>query len=335
MNRTSIVFTAPRQVELRHEDLRAPAAGEGQVTATHSLISTGTELLIYKGDAPAELAADEQLGALTGSLAFPLKYGYCMVGTVSALGQGVDPAWLGRTVFAFNPHETAFNAAVADLQPLPQGLPEDDAVFLPNMETAVNLIFDGQPLLGERVAVIGQGVVGLLTTALLARHPLEIMLAIDTIPGRNQRAVQLGAAAAYVPQELAAAQAALGQRRADLVYELSGDPAGLNLALDLVGDHGRIVVGSWYGQRQSPIDLGRRFHRGRIRIISSQVTNIEPALRGRWDKARRFENAWHMLQNLQPSHLVTERVPFTQAPLAYGRLASQPQDHLATLLTYD
>jgi 2-desacetyl-2-hydroxyethyl bacteriochlorophyllide A dehydrogenase len=329
VNRSSLYFTSPQKVELREEQLPPPAAGEAQVQALVSLISTGTEMLIYKGNAPAKLSADAGLASLQGSLAFPLKYGYSMVGRVSRLGPDVDLSWQDAQVFAFNPHETAFNANVADLQHIPAGLPIELAALLPNMETAISLIHDGEPRLGERVVVLGQGVVGLLATGLLARHPLQSLIAIEPHATRRDLALAFGAHQTIPPDgDLSLAGGA------DLVYELTGDPASLNLAIELAGDHGRIVVGSWYGSRRAPVDLGAHFHRGRLRIISSQVSSIAPSLSGRWDKTRRFELAWRLLADLSPSSLITSRVPFSAAATAYEQLASDPANNLVTLLTY-
>jgi 2-desacetyl-2-hydroxyethyl bacteriochlorophyllide A dehydrogenase len=334
MKRESLYFVAPQQVGLRAEELAAPAAGELQLHSLCSAISAGTEVLLYRGEAPGSLPADTTLSALQGSLAYPLKYGYSMVGRVSALGPGVDPAWQDRLVFAFNPHETAFNAGPEDLQPLPAGVEAQDAAFLANMETAVNLILDGEPRLGERVVVLGQGVVGLLTTALLAQHPLGALITLDDQPIRRQHSAQLGAQHCLAAGELTKARSLLGPRGADLIYELSGDPSALDAAMALVGSNGRVVVGSWYGQRRAPIDLGGHFHRGRIKLISSQVSNIAPALSGRWDRARRFDVAWQHLGGIQPSRLVSHRFPFAEAPEAYALLASAPPDVLGVLFTY-
>jgi 2-desacetyl-2-hydroxyethyl bacteriochlorophyllide A dehydrogenase len=335
LKRKSLYFVAPQRVELREEELSAPGAGELQIEAICSAISAGTEMLLYRGEAPSDLPADASLPALRGSLAYPLKYGYCAVGRVAAVGDGVDEAWKGRHVFAFNPHENTFNARAEDAQPVPAAIADEDAAFLPNMETAVNLILDGDPRLGERVVVLGQGVVGLLATALLARHPLDALLSFDRYALRREFAAKFGAQNSFDPdggsQE---ALRLLGDRRADLVYELSGRPQALDLALSLVGDNGRIVVGSWYGQQQSSVDLGGHFHRGRIKIISSQVSHIEPALTGRWDRTRRFELAWKTLAEIRPSQLVTNRFPFEQAHQAYARLAAKPAETLGVLFDY-
>ncbi|HEX9595431.1 MAG TPA: zinc-binding alcohol dehydrogenase [Anaerolineales bacterium] len=336
MKRKSLYFVGREQVSLQTEELADPAPGEVRVASVCSVVSAGTELLLYKGEAPADLAADATLPALSGTLAYPCKYGYCMVGAVEELGKGVDSSWRGRQVFAFNPHETAFIARVEELLPLPAGCSQPDAAFLPAMETAINLILDGEPRLGERVAILGQGVIGLLTTALLARHPLQTLLTFDGYPPRRALSLQFGAQTSLDPQgPKVEANHVLGSGGADLVYELTGNPATLDLALDLVGDHGRVVVGSWYGARRAAVNLGGRFHRGRIKLISSQVSHIEPSLRGRWDQARRFAAAWHWLAEIQPSRLASRTVPFEQANSAYEMLAKQPDKYLTILFTYN
>lgn len=333
LTRTSLYFAAPGQVELRREELLTPAADEVQVQTICSAISAGTEMLIYRGEAPTGMAADATLPALGGSLAYPLKYGYCSVGRVAACGPGVDIAWQGRRVFAFNPHESAFNARIEHLQTIPESVSDVDAAFLPHMETAVNLILDGEPRLGEIAIVLGQGVVGLLTTALLARHPLSLFT-LDTYPLRRQRSLELGAAHSLDATHLTQALSLLGPRRADLVYELSGRPEALDASLALVGEHGRIVVGSWYGERRAALGLGGHFHRGRVHMISSQVGQLPPGLRGRWDRARRFEAAWRYLAEIQPSRLLSHRFSFTQAASAYAQLDRKPNETLGVLLEY-
>jgi 2-desacetyl-2-hydroxyethyl bacteriochlorophyllide A dehydrogenase len=288
-------------------------------------------MLIYKGEVPQEMAADSQIAALRGSLAFPMKYGYSMVGEVIAVGDSVGSEWLGERVFAFNPHESGFNADIDDLQVIPKDCANEDAAFLANMETAISLVMDGTPLLGENVAVIGQGMVGLLVTALLARFPLQRLVTIDGIPLRRERSMQMGAQESLIPDQAAAS---LGKEDVDLVYELSGNPEALNLALDLVGDYGRIVVGSWYGNRTTNLNLGGRFHRGRVKIVSSQVSNLDPGLRGRWDKARRFTEAWKWLQAIKLNNLITHRFPISKAGDAYKQILDTPDKTLGVVLTY-
>jgi threonine dehydrogenase-like Zn-dependent dehydrogenase len=217
----------------------------------------------------------------------------------------------------------------------------EDAVFLPNMETAVNLIQDGSPALGERVVVLGQGVVGLLATHLLTQFPLADLLCVDAIPLRRERALQLGVNKVFDPfstadisalkQQLTAAENVKG---ADLIYEVSGAPDALNLAIALSGFSSRIVIGSWYGNKAATIALGGDAHRNRLKITTSQVSSLAPELSGRWDKTRRFEMSWQMLRNLRPSQLITHRVPLSDAPALYQRLHQSPAEILQAIFSY-
>jgi 2-desacetyl-2-hydroxyethyl bacteriochlorophyllide A dehydrogenase len=342
LKRRALYFTAPYQVAIRTEELRGPAAGQVLVQTLVSAISPGTELLIYRGQAPTDMAADDTIAALAGNLAFPLKYGYAAVGRVIAVGSAAEQAWQERLVFAFHPHESHFLAAPAELLPVPATLTPEEAAFLPNMETAVNFLMDGQPLIGERVVVFGQGVVGLLTTALLARFPLACLLTLDCYARRREYSLALGAQESLdpqVPHSLARLQARLqegdGATGAELTYELSGHPSALDDAIAVTGFDGRIVIGSWYGRKRADLDLGGRFHRSRIRLISSQVSTIAPAWTGRWSKARRLQMAWQMLECVRPARLITHHLPFSQAHRAYELLDRDPQDALQILLTYE
>ncbi len=336
MTRRNLIFAAPRQITLR--DAQVPEPGEGQVlvAARLSAISAGTEMLVYRGQAPADLPADATIPGLSGSLAYPLPYGYSLVGEVVGLGQGIPESWLGRRAFAFHPHDSHFTSRPDELTLLPDSLTDDDAAFLPNLETAVGLVHDGRPLAGERVAVIGQGIVGLLTTSLLARFPLESLITFDRYPLRRQASLDSGAnasldPAAEIPADLKPGAKASG---ADLVFELSGSPEGLDLAIALTGFSGRIVIGSWYGTKPASLDLGGRFHRSRIRLIASQVSTIDPTLSGRWTKPRRLGFALILLAELRPSRFITQRFPLDDADRAYRLLDECPETAIQVVLDY-
>jgi 2-desacetyl-2-hydroxyethyl bacteriochlorophyllide A dehydrogenase len=337
----ALYFTAPSYVEVREECLPPPAPGRVLVQTLVSAISPGTELLIYRGQAPTDMPADATIAALAGDLAFPLKYGYAAVGRVIAAGSPAEREWQGRLVFAFQPHASHFLSAPAELLPVPDSLPPEEAVFLPNMETAVNFLMDGHPLIGERVVVFGQGIVGLLTTALLVRVPLSRLITLDRYAFRRERSRALGAHASLDAGQdhvLARLQACLQEEHvaagADLTYELSGNPVALDQAIAVTGFDGRIVIGSWYGQKRADLNLGGRFHRSRIRLISSQVSTIAPQWGGRWTKGRRLHVAWQMLQHVNPAHLITHRFPLEQASQAYALLDQHPEEAIQVLFTY-
>jgi 2-desacetyl-2-hydroxyethyl bacteriochlorophyllide A dehydrogenase len=341
MKRQALWFGGPGRIELRDESLPAPAEGQLLIRTLVSAISAGTELLIYRDQAPPELAVDETLPALAGSFHFPLKYGYAAVGRVEQLGPGVPTDWLDRLVFAFNPHESHFLANPADLLALPDDLSPEQAAFVPNVETALTLLLDGQPLVGEQVAVFGQGVVGLLVTALLARLPLASLVSLDRWASRRVASLALGASASLDPAEPAAAsrlaQQLQGPRSysgADLVFELSGDPTTLDQALTAAGFNARIVIGSWYGRKRASLDLGGRFHRARQHLIASQVSTLPPELTGRWTKERRLQTVLELIPSLDPARLITHRFALADAGAAYSLLDRHPDDAIQVLLTY-
>ena len=341
MERQALYFTGVRQVALKRETIPNPAFGQVLVKTIISAISPGTELLVYRGLAPTDLAKDETITALAGDFSFPLKYGYAAVGQVLKLGRGVAPGWEGRLVFAFHPHESHFLATPDELLGLPAGLTPEAAVFFPNMETAVTFLLDGQPLMGEQVAVFGQGIVGLLLTALLSRWPLSSLVTLDLYPRRRLLSEDLGAHLSLDPSapdvlaRLAAGLQGSGPfPGADLCYEISGNPAALDQAIAAAGFSGRVVIGSWYGLKRSDLNLGGRFHRSRVRLISSQVSSIAPEFTGRWNKTRRYHVTWQMLAQVQPARFITQRFPIDQAAQAYELLDHHPEDAIQVILTY-
>lgn len=329
-------FTGPGNVEVRSIELELPAADEVIVEVICSAISAGTEMLVYRGQLPKEIALDANIETLQNQN-YPLQYGYACVGTVIQLGKNVDDSWLGQTVFAFQPHASHFASRIENLISVPTDVSAEDAVFLANMETAVNLMQDGKPVIGERVLVLGQGIVGLLLTNLLAQLPLTEILVADKWLARRQLANQLGANTfdPLILEECKAQQNRLEKvQGADLIFELTGMPEALNAAIDFSGYHSRIVVGSWYGSKVAPVYLGGAAHRNRLQIITSQVSSIAPELTGRWSKARRFEVAWNMIRQLQPSLFVSHRNSLDDAPIIYKYLDQQAESLIQALFVY-
>lgn len=339
MKRTSLLFNSPRQVDFLEEHLPDPAPHQALVKTLHSAISPGTEIMIYRGQFPRNIAIDEHIPALSNHFAYPLKYGYSVIGQVVALGKEVDPEWMDKTVFAFQPHESHFLTTPEALIRVPHLVSLDDALFLPNMETAVNLIMDGAPLIGEFVVIFGQGIVGLLATALLAEFPLKDLITLDRYELRRHQSISLGATQSLDPDLFSTLTLGEGELSslsdgADLIFELSGNPDALDQALQLAGFATRIVVGSWYGQKKVALDLGAGFHRNRISLISSQVSTLAPHLRGRWSKERRFETVWEMIHRVKPARFITHRFQFSEAPAAYQLIDQHPGDSIQVVFDY-
>lgn len=336
MKRKTLYFTAPRQLELHEETLPALGADDVLVETVCSAISAGTEMLIYQGRFPRDLETDSVISTLRGGFKYPLAYGYASVGKVVEVGKQVNSEWLSRLVFAFQPHSSYFVSKPESLFAVPDSLPPETACFLPNMETAINLVHDGAPIFGERVLVLGQGVIGLLTASLLNKFPLQTMVTADCYELRRKASLNLKVSDVLDPnsESFKNNSSAYAQRKFDLAFELSGNPAALNDALALTAFSGRIIIGSWYGEKPAGIDLGGAFHRSRIRLISSQVSTIAPELSGRWDKARRFEVAWQALEKIEPEKWITHRFSIDQAEEAYRLLDENPQETIQILVTY-
>ncbi len=337
MTRKTIYFTAPGRVEIREESLEALAEDQVLVETCVSAISAGTEMLIYRGQFPRDLP-DSRDGFST-NLSFPVAYGYASVGRVTEIGGSVGKDWQDRMVFAFQPHTSRFTAKTQSLFPIPADMDLETAVFLPNMETAVNLVQDAAPILGECALVLGQGVVGLLVAELLQDFPLSQLVTVDKFQLRRHASIDIGVGDSLDPTgpdwyRIALQRTPHGGDGFDLTLELTGNPAALDDAIALTRFSGRIVVGSWFGEKRAVVDLGGTFHRSRLKLISSQVSSIAPELSARWDKARRFDVAWNALGRIRPEKWITHRFPIANAAEAYRLLDESPEQSIQVLINY-
>lgn len=283
------------------EPLTPPAAGEVLVRARHGAVSRGTELLVYRGQVPASeferMRAPFQAGTLPG----PVKYGYVSVGVVEE-----GPVELmGRDVFCLFPHQDRYVVPTSAVLPLPEGLPPARAVLAANLETALNGIWDAAVLPGDRVVVVGAGVVGLLTAWLAAGVRGCEVEVVEPLPERRSIGQLLGL-------RCVAPDAATGD--ADVVVHASGSPLGLRQALSLAGFEARLVELSWFGACEVSLPLGEAFHVKRLRIVSSQVGSVAARQRARWTHARRLQLALRLLTDARLDALVTGHCPFAALP---------------------
>jgi 2-desacetyl-2-hydroxyethyl bacteriochlorophyllide A dehydrogenase len=326
-------FTAPRTAELRPERVPPPGPGEVRIKTIASAISHGTEMLVYRGEVPADLPLD--LPTLAGDFSFPIKYGYATVGRV--LDAGAESFSAGDLVFVHHPHQDAF-AVPAELPVrLPDGLDPTLGLFLANLETALNVVHDAPLRLGETALVFGQGVVGLLVTQLLKLAGADRVLAVDPIEKRRDLALEVGADEAFETGEDLRERTleATAGRGADLAVEVSSSGSALQGAIDAVATEGTVVVASWYGTKPVALSLGGHFHRGRVRLRSSQVGRITPELGARWDRVRRTEAALGLLPRLRLEELVSHRVPFEEARGAYRLVDEHPDETVQVVLVHD
>jgi 2-desacetyl-2-hydroxyethyl bacteriochlorophyllide A dehydrogenase len=304
------------------------------VRALHSAISQGSEMLVYRGQVPPGLPLD--LPALKGSFSFPIKYGYASVGRVEETGDGVTRVSKGDLVFVHHPHQSWYTVAEEAAIRLPSKLDPEAGVFLANLETAVNVVLDARPRLGDRVIVFGQGVVGLLVTQLLRKSGVRTIIGVDAIARRRELSELLGADAVLAPGDrlVDLVRDLTEGQGADLAIEISGNPQALDTAIDCVGFQASIVVASWYGVKPATLHLGGAFHRNRLRIISSQVSNIDPALGPAWTRERRLATALTSLHELAWQPLISHRFRLEEAAKAYRLLDERPEEAVQVVFSY-
>lgn len=315
-------YVARGQAELRHADLPPLRAGEARIRTLWSAISRGTERLVFEGRVSA--FETERMGAplQEGAFPFPVKYGYCAVGLVEH-----GPETLrGRTVFALHPHQERFAVPVEGLTLVPDGVPARRAVLAANMETALNAVWDSGAGPGDRIMVVGAGVLGLLVGSLAARLPGAEVTVVDIDSTRRSIARDLGCGFRKpldAPED------------ADVVFHASATAPGLACALACAGTEASVVEMSWYGDQPVPAPLGLDFHSRRLRLISSQVGQIAPSRRPRWSHRRRLEKALALLDDPRLDALITEEVAFGKLPAALPRLLAAGAPGLATVIRYD
>ena len=307
--------------ELRPEALRPPGAGEAVVRALWSGISRGTEALVALGRVPPGQRQIMRAPFQAGEFPFPVKYGYSSVGVVEAGAEDL----LGRHVFCLYPHQSRYIVPVAAVTLLPMGLPPERAVLAANMETALNAVWDAAAAPGQRIHVIGAGVVGALIAYLCGRLPgAEVTLA-DVASERASLAVSLGVRFAD-PEELTDG--------ADLVVHASGNPAGLRRALAVAGNEACVVEVSWYGDAPATLPLGEAFHSRRLRVVGSQVGQVAAPMRPRWTHARRLAKALELLRDQALDCLISTEVGFAELPSVLPRLAAEPAGALCVRVAY-
>jgi 2-desacetyl-2-hydroxyethyl bacteriochlorophyllide A dehydrogenase len=320
-----LMFVAPRHVELAPVDVPDPGPNQLLVRTLRSGISTGTELLCYRGLLDPELPLDERIGSLGGTFRYPFQYGYSCVGEVVRSAGSVPP---GALVFAFHPHQDWFVVCESDVVALADGIDPTPATLFPLVETGLQLSLDAGRVAHETVVVLGLGAVGIITALLLQKAGATVRAA-DPLDERRQLAQSLGISAVAVDE----LRSRLPSAGVPLVVEVSGSPAALGGALSLLAHEGTALVGSWYGQQQVPLPLGGDFHRRRLTIRSSQVSTIPARLGDRWDVARRRRVASALLDALPLSALTTE-VPFDEAPRAYQALDRRASGVVHVTLRY-
>ncbi|MFC0582456.1 zinc-dependent alcohol dehydrogenase [Micrococcoides hystricis] len=314
----------PRTGELRHEQLPQPGVDEARVRTLYSGISRGTESLVHAGDVPESVADIMRAPNQVGSFPFPVKYGYLNVGVVE---DGPD-SWLGRRVFSLFPHQDQYIAPLSSLTRLPDELPSRRALLAGAVETAINAIWDSPPLYGDRIAVVGSGLIGGSVAVLLSQFPVERLQIVDPDPAKEHFAQKLGLRAEWVHPDDALEDC-------DVVYHASASESGLATALSLLGVEGEMVELSWYGERTPQVPLGANFHARRLTIRASQVSQVAAARRARKTAADRMDLVLTALENPVFDELLGSDHSFWQLPDVMERLHSSTPSGRLEIVDYE
>ena len=313
MNQTArvIYFTAPEEIELREEKLPDLRGGERLFSSTLQAISPGTERLMYRGEFPQGLAAEPGIDGFDGSFEYPFRYGYINVCRDEEENR----------YFAFRDHCSAFTANPEELIPLPGWLDDRAALLLPHTETALSIIHDLNPHLGSRILIVGAGVLGSLTALILTRfHGCSVVIAdrhsdkaawFDN-GDEGPFTASLVTAREGWTDELQRTQGAF-----DAAVDCSASADGLQACIDSVAMEGTIIAASWFGDIRVPLNLGRSFHRKRLKLVSSQVSTLGRAMPSLWTKERRMGLAMRLIADLSPLFLISHTFSFSRAREAY------------------
>ena len=312
---------APGFGEIRPVALPKPGREDVLVRTVRSGVSRGTETLVFRGGVPPDQYAAMRAPFQEGDFPGPVKYGYLSVGVVEHGPPGLN----GRTVFCLYPHQTSYVVPAEAVCVVPEDVPPPRAVLAGTVETAVNALWDAAPLVGDRVAVVGAGMVGCAVARLLSRFPGVEVTLVDVVAGRTEVAATLGV-------EFAATDDAAGDR--DLVVHTSATSAGLQRSLDLLGPEGSVLDLSWYGDAEVRLSLGGAFHSRRLGLRASQVGTLSPARSARRTTADRLALALDLLRDPVFDVLVTGESDFSELPDVMARLAAGSLPALCHTITY-
>lgn len=318
---TAYWTTAPEVGELRSGWLPAPGEGEALVRSLYSGVSRGTEMLVYQGQVPDEVAGRMRAPFQEGDFPFPVKYGYLSVGIVE---QGPRDL-LGRRVFCLYPHQDRYVVPVEALTVVPEDVPSRRAILAGPVETALNALWDVPPCMGDRIAVVGGGMIGASLAALLSRFPLDALQLVDPDPAKRDMARAMG---------IEAVEPQAAQDECDIVYHASTTDAGLAEGLAQLGDEGELVELSWFGSHVPAVPLGADFHARRLRITASQVSTIGRARRHRRTHASRMDLVMQTLADPVFDALISGESDFAELPGVIADLASGALPSLCRAINY-
>jgi len=318
-------ISAPGRGEIVRAELPPRRNDDVLVRTVYSAISRGTESLVFRGEVPPSQYEAMRAPFQEGEFPGPVKYGYTSVGRVEEGPDSTPQDLMGRLVFCLYPHQDLYCVPAAAVTPVSDDVPAGRAVLAANMETAVNVLWDARPSTGDRIFVIGAGVVGLLIAWLCRQIPGACVTVVDTNPMRESIAKELGVSFLAEPPRDA---------NADLVVHASGQPEGLTSALAIAGIEATIVEASWYGSRCVPLPLGEAFHSRRLTLKSSQVGRVPPDRASRWNPRRRMKLALDLLRDRRLDALITGESSFDDLPAVLAMVSRDPAAALCQRIRY-
>ncbi len=312
----------PGAGEIRSVPLPDPGPDEVLVRTLRTGVSRGTETVVFQGRVPPSQYRAMRAPFQEGRFPGPVKYGYLNVGVVEV----GPPALQGRTVFCLYPHQTAYVVPARAVVVVPEGVPPSRAVLAGTVETAVNALWDAAPLVGDRVAVVGAGMVGCCVARLLSRFPGVRVTLVDIDESRADIAKALDVDFALPDDAVAGC---------DLVVHASATSAGLQRSIDLLAPEGSVLDLSWYGDTEVTLELGGAFHAGRLSIRASQVGRVAPARRANRTTTDRLELALDLLHDDAFDALITGSSCFDELPHVMADIASGTTPAVCHTITYN
>jgi len=321
MESTAYWTTAPEAGELRQARLRPPEGGEALVRSLYSGVSRGSEMLVHRGQVPPEVAVRMKAPFQEGEFPYPVKYGYLSVGVVD----DGPPEWVGHRVFCLHPHQDRYVVPLDALTAVPADVPSRRAILAGPVETALNALWDVPPCAGDRIAVLGAGMIGASLAVLLSRFPLAGLQVVDPDPAKRDLARSMG---------VDAVEPGAADGECDIVYHASTTAAGLARGLELLGDEGDLVELSWFGSQSPQVPLGAGFHARRLRISASQVSMIGSARRHRRTHASRMQLDMQLLADPTFDALISGESDFDDLPGVMADLSSGVLPSLCRAIRY-
>lgn len=334
----------PRQIGLVEDELPEPGEEQVELRSLYSGISHGTEMNVYRGDAPMwQMQQDPETRLFIPTAApqwqYPLRYGYACVGEITKIGPGVTNVQKGDLVFCYGPHQSGHVLPARAVVKLPQGIAPEVGVLLANLNTTFNGVLDADLHLQECVVIFGQGVLGQLAVQWAKLSGASPVIAVDLLEKRLGISKQVsGADMVFNPARTEdigmAVRKLTNNRGADVVFELSASDRALNEAIRAVCYNGKVIVLSWYPGTLPNVYLGREFHHNRIQLICSQTGGIRPELSHRWSLSRRMAAVLALMPQLRLQELITNVVEHQNVSEAYTLIDEHPEEIMQVVLKY-